>query len=212
MPIMDGFAATALIRQLEGASRRVPIIALTAHDAAGYRESSLAAGMDDLLHKPYTLDELAQLLRQWIGSRADRPSAQPPPSPAGDPLSSVDSAAVATLRNLRAGKQADLYSKLVDLFRVGSARSLAELRSALAASDFKTAAGVCHKLASSAANVGALAFARDVRLLGQTCNEGDAVGAGKLQDRLEMAHPTLLDELTRLQIREIACTTRRNRI
>jgi HPt (histidine-containing phosphotransfer) domain-containing protein len=111
---------------------------------------------------------------------------------------------VATLRNLRAGKQADLYSKLVDLFRVGSARSLAELRSALAASDLKTAAGVCHKLASSAANVGALAFARDVRLLGQTCNEGDAVGAGKLQDRLEMAHPTLLDELTRLQIREIA--------
>jgi HPt (histidine-containing phosphotransfer) domain-containing protein len=111
---------------------------------------------------------------------------------------------VATLRNLRAGKQADLYSRLVDLFRVGSARSLAELRSALAASDFKTAAGVCHKLASSAANVGALAFARDVRLLGQTCNEGDAVGAGKLQDRLEMAHPTLLDELTRLQIREIA--------
>jgi signal transduction histidine kinase/ligand-binding sensor domain-containing protein/CheY-like chemotaxis protein/HPt (histidine-containing phosphotransfer) domain-containing protein len=204
MPIMDGFAATVLIRQLEGASRRVPIIALTAHDAAGYRESSLAAGMDDLLHKPYTLDEMAQLLRRWIGSHADRPSAQTAPSPAGESLSSVDAAAVATLRNLRAGKQADLYSKLVDLFRVGSARSLAELRSALAASDLKTAAGVCHKLASSAANVGALAFARDVRLLGQMCNEGDVVGAVKLQDRLEMVHPALLDELTRLQIREIA--------
>src|ERR1700722_18426347 len=41
MPIMDGFAATVLIRQLEGASRRVPIIALTAHNAAGDPESLL---------------------------------------------------------------------------------------------------------------------------------------------------------------------------
>jgi hypothetical protein len=43
-----------------------------------------------------------------------------------------------------------------------------------------------------------------VRLLGQMCNEGDVVGARKMQERLEMAHPTLLDVLTRLQIREIA--------
>jgi CheY-like chemotaxis protein len=39
MPTMDGFSTTALIRQREGQVRRVPIVALTAHDAAGYRES-----------------------------------------------------------------------------------------------------------------------------------------------------------------------------
>ena len=67
MPTMDGFATTALIRQREGSVRRVPIVALTAHDAAGYRETCIEAGMDDLLSKPYTLPECAQLLRRWIG-------------------------------------------------------------------------------------------------------------------------------------------------
>jgi signal transduction histidine kinase/ligand-binding sensor domain-containing protein/CheY-like chemotaxis protein/HPt (histidine-containing phosphotransfer) domain-containing protein len=204
MPTMDGFATTALIRQLEGASRRVPILALTAHDAAGYRESCLTAGMDELLHKPYTLEELAQLLRRWIGGHIDRTAAESLPLPSCDALSSVDSAAVTTLRNLRAGKHADLYSKLVDLFRVGSTKSLAELRGALAAADLKTAASVCHKLASSAANVGALIFARDVRVLGQMCGAGDLAAAQELHDRLAMAHPALLEELTRLQLKESA--------
>jgi CheY-like chemotaxis protein len=204
MPTMDGFATTALIRQLEGASRRVPIVALTAHDAAGYRESCLAAGMDELLHKPYTLEELAQLLRRRLGSPIDRTPAESLPAPSCDALSSVDPAAVTTLRNLRAGTHADLYSKLVELFQVGSTKSLAELRAALASADLKSAAAVCHKLASSAANVGALIFARDVRLLGQMCSAGDCGAAQELHDRLAMAHPALLDELTRLQLRESA--------
>jgi len=204
MPIMDGFATAALIRQREGAGRRVPIVALTAHDAANYRGICLNAGMDDLLTKPYTLDECAQLLRRWIGGKTDRPAGEMELRPGRDALSSVDPSAVASLRNLRPGTQAGLYSKLVGLFRVSSSKSLAELRAALAAGDFKTAGAICHKLTSSAANVGALIFAKDVRLLGQMCTAEDAVAAQRLQDDLEAAHPALLDELMRLQLRESA--------
>jgi signal transduction histidine kinase/ligand-binding sensor domain-containing protein/CheY-like chemotaxis protein/HPt (histidine-containing phosphotransfer) domain-containing protein len=204
MPGMDGFAATALIRQREGADRRVPIVALTAHDTANYRGICLNAGMDDLLTKPYTLDECAQLLRRWIGSKTDRPAEETEPRPSRGALSSVDPTAVAGLRNLRAGKHVDLYSKLVDLFRVSSSKSLAELRAALAAGDFSAAAAVCHKLASSAANVGALAFGNDVRLLGQRCIAGDAAAAVQLHADLQSAYPALLEELMRLQLRESA--------
>jgi signal transduction histidine kinase/ligand-binding sensor domain-containing protein/CheY-like chemotaxis protein/HPt (histidine-containing phosphotransfer) domain-containing protein len=204
MPIMDGFATTALIRQREGAGRRVPIVALTAHDALNYRGICLDAGMDDLLAKPYTLEECADLLQRWIGSRADRPAGEKALRPGRDALSSVDPTAVASLRNLRLGKQLDLYSKLVDLFRVASSKSLAELRAALVISDFTAAAAICHKLASSAANVGALVFAKDVRLLGRTCIAGDIVAARQLHDDLETAHPALLEELLRLQLRESA--------
>jgi signal transduction histidine kinase/ligand-binding sensor domain-containing protein/CheY-like chemotaxis protein len=204
MPTMDGFAVTALIRQREGLGRRVPIIALTAHDAAGYRESCLKAGMEDLLTKPYTLEEFSRLLRRWIASSAARAPAGPSSRPELDALTCVDPAAVTKLRNLRAGKHADLYSRLVDLFRMGSSTSMSELRRALAGGDFDAASNVCHKLASSAANVGALAFAQDVRLLGQMCKAGDGERAGELHDRLEAAHPVLLEELMRLQHRESA--------
>jgi signal transduction histidine kinase/ligand-binding sensor domain-containing protein/CheY-like chemotaxis protein/HPt (histidine-containing phosphotransfer) domain-containing protein len=208
MPTMDGFVTTTLIRQREGDARRVPIVALTAHDAAGYRDTCIEAGMDDLLTKPYTFEECAQLLRRWIaGNHPGRPSAEPPLSSlhsSRDLLSSVDPAAVSTLRNLRAGKHADLYLKLVDLFRVGSAKSLTELRSALAAGDLKTAGSVCHKLAASAANVGALVFAKEVRRLGNMCSEGNLAGAEEVNGGLEAAHPRLMEALMRVQLRESA--------
>jgi signal transduction histidine kinase/ligand-binding sensor domain-containing protein/CheY-like chemotaxis protein len=66
MPAMDGFATTALIRQQVGAAGRIPIVALTAHDAVSYRDTCLAAGMDDMLSKPCTLEEYEQVLRRLI--------------------------------------------------------------------------------------------------------------------------------------------------
>jgi CheY-like chemotaxis protein len=75
MPGMDGFATTALIRQQAGASGRVPIVALTAHDAASYRDTCLGAGMDDMLTKPCTLEEYEQVLRRLIpGAAQERAS------------------------------------------------------------------------------------------------------------------------------------------
>jgi CheY-like chemotaxis protein/HPt (histidine-containing phosphotransfer) domain-containing protein len=210
MPTMDGFATTRLIRQREG-TRHVPIIALTAHDAENYRAPCLEAGMDDLLSKPYTLDQCTQLLRRWLdrppGSARKEAAPVQATSSALSPLaalSGVDATAVAGLRNLRAGAHVDLYSKLVDLFRAGSTDAIAQLESALEADDLKGASGVCHKLASSAANVGALAFARDVRRLEKICDGGDRPRAQRLCERLAAAHPALLAELTRLQLRASA--------
>jgi CheY-like chemotaxis protein len=63
MPEVGGFEAAARIRQYEKASGgHVPIIAITAHDNPGDRERCLAAGMDDYLAKPVTLDALRRVL------------------------------------------------------------------------------------------------------------------------------------------------------
>ena len=122
----------------------------------------------------------------------------------GDTLAGVDPAAVAGLRSLRASGHADLYSKLVELFRAGSADALAGLREALERADLKAAGAICHKLSSSAANVGARAFARDVRQLEQSCEQGDHARARRLCDRLTAAHPRLIEALMAHQLRATA--------
>jgi two-component system, sensor histidine kinase and response regulator len=203
MPAMDGFAATRLIRQRQGEANRVPIIALTAHEAKNYRDACLAAGMDDLLSKPYTLDQCAVLLRRWI--RRERPEtavAGPSIALGTETAAEVDAGTVLALKSLRG--QSDLYSKLVDLFRSGSARALEDLEAALDAHDFTAAASISHKLGSSAGNVGALAFARYVRRLEQLCSERDAAPASRIFQVVRAAHPALIEELDRLQLEKSA--------
>ncbi len=65
MPGLDGYGATAAIREMEGEARHTPIIALTANALDGDRERCLAAGMDDYITKPFNGSTLAEALARW---------------------------------------------------------------------------------------------------------------------------------------------------
>ena len=67
MPEMDGFEATAMIRNPESKvlNHKVPIIAMTANAMQGDRENCLEAGMDDYLSKPVKKPEMAAMLEKW---------------------------------------------------------------------------------------------------------------------------------------------------
>jgi CheY-like chemotaxis protein len=68
MPGMDGFDATEKIRQDQAISGSyVPIIAMTANAMGGDRQKCLQVGMDDFMAKPFTAEQLAAVVRHWVG-------------------------------------------------------------------------------------------------------------------------------------------------
>src|SRR5262249_57010382 len=81
MPEMDGLEASRAICARWVASERPRIIAMTAEAMQGDRDKCLAAGMDDYIVKPVTLDRLAAALakcRPLAAATAPEAAATPP--------------------------------------------------------------------------------------------------------------------------------------
>ena len=67
MPEMDGLQLTAQIRQrFPVITAKMPVLALTANTNPIEREQCLAAGMDEVLHKPMDLDALRRVVSRQI--------------------------------------------------------------------------------------------------------------------------------------------------
>ena len=101
MPVMGGFEATALIRDIQTKvlNHDVTIIAVTANAMAKDREECAAAGMNDYLSKPLKKEVLAAILEKWL------PRREMPEDDTGDESSmlydtgSIDISAVASIMN-----------------------------------------------------------------------------------------------------------------
>jgi len=66
MPVMDGYAATDVIRNTLGL-KDLPIIGLTANAMASDREACLQAGMNEHVGKPFSLAQLVSMLVRLTG-------------------------------------------------------------------------------------------------------------------------------------------------
>lgn len=69
MPEMDGFEAVEKIRQLDDENlATLPVVALTADVQSDTRDACLEKGMNDFLSKPFTIDQIGQLVAKWCSA------------------------------------------------------------------------------------------------------------------------------------------------
>jgi len=66
MPTMDGIETTKRIRDLESDVKNIPVVAVTAHSSMKDREKCLAAGLNDYIAKPISINFLKMTIDQWL--------------------------------------------------------------------------------------------------------------------------------------------------
>jgi PAS domain S-box-containing protein len=162
MPRMDGLAATAAIRALEGPAGRVPIIAMTAAVMPNEVARCLEAGMDGHVAKPMDLTALLAAVSDILENRPRRSrAAVEEPNPAGPTL--IDHT---TLQELRAAVGPGRLPRLIGVFADETRARVARLTST---DDVSVIEEEAHGLKSAAGTFGAAALRSIASSLEEAC-------------------------------------------
>jgi len=189
MPEMDGFAATAAIREMEaGTGRRVPIVGVTAHATPRDRRLCLAAGMDTYLSKPIRPGMLFAAIDEVIPGRERAPAAPPP---ADRSLAAVEVLDEAGLLAVVSGHR-DLLRELAELFLEDSPQRLLEIRKALDSGNFAALQRAAHTLKGSTSSLCGKRAAELALRLEELADTRDLPAA-------RLSYSALADEVGKLQ-------------
>jgi signal transduction histidine kinase/DNA-binding NarL/FixJ family response regulator len=164
MPDMDGVELTRQIRAEEAVSSgrpRTPIVALTANALKGEAERCIAAGMNDYLTKPLTLDRLRTTLDRWLSAGAQETG---PVAAAA----SIDRGALGKLF----GDNPAMIARMLGRFRQSAAQLIADLDAQAARGDLAALAETAHKLKGAARTAGAMTLGDLAAALEQAARQG----------------------------------------
>lgn len=206
MPVLDGYEATRLLRDFEGESCHTVVIAMTANAMPGDREKCLAAGMDDYISKPLTLENLEQVLDRWLHQSVDikseqkfeevlsissTPTSQPEFLLTKEECSSLASDVVddvpLDLQQLDELSRGDLsfQQELLAVFLEDSFLYLKEIKIALAQEDCLALARYAHQIKGSSATVAIKIMPELAAQLEHQAKDQQLLGAELLITRLE---------------------------
>ena len=158
MPVMDGFEATKLIREIESERdyERTPIIALTAAARAEEYEQALSSGMDEFMTKPFNVAQLENRIIATLthkiandtikGSATEHAAGQGP----------IDENVIESILAINPGSGgSELLGKVIASFNTQLPINLGNLRSSINTEDTETLRQNAHALKSMSGNVGA---------------------------------------------------------
>lgn len=154
MPTVDGYQATATIRQMEDPERAgVPIIAMTAHAMKGDAGRCIEQGMNDYISKPIDSRRLIELVELWGASSSENGDTGGTDSEMPSKLES-GTRKVADFDNAlkRMDGNRQLLNDLIDFLRADMPELIAKIEIGVASEDVPSVRRAAHSIKGLAAN------------------------------------------------------------
>ncbi|RYE64785.1 MAG: EAL domain-containing protein [Oxalobacteraceae bacterium] len=171
MPNLDGFEASRRIRAKELAEdqERTVIVALTAHVVGSGATAWKDADMDGVIHKPFTMDDLAAVLGRFCSEKSEIASDEPVVQSHLEKDSQSDDVFDPTIRaelkTMAKAGRADFVERIQQLYRDNAPLRLKEAEAAQASGDRDALARAAHALKSMSLSMGARAVSAEASRL-----------------------------------------------
>ncbi|MBE9184744.1 PAS domain S-box protein [Microcoleus sp. LEGE 07076] len=193
MPVLDGYEATRQLRRMEAAGAagsmnpqlHTVVVAMTANALKGDREKCLAAGMDDYISKPISIDNLKSVLENWsVQLKTESPEfkGEELENSAPDLESAVD---MARLHEI-AGADLDFEREILQAFVVDTGSYLEDAKEAIASGDVETLASRAHQIKGVSATAAVRLMPEMAAELQCLAESNDLDGAAKIIAELEI--------------------------
>jgi len=203
MPEMDGFEATARIRDCEKSSDcHVPIIAMTAHAMSADRTQCIKAGMDDYQSKPFNDKQLFSVIGRLLHGRDINPT---PPSPEIIQLVNTDTQhlnpkMLNMFRKMQRPGKPDVLACMINSYLDSAPGLLEAIHNGVAAHDQEATWKAAHTMKSSNGQIGAdqlTTICLTLETLGRE-NALDKKEAQRLVMELDNEFELVVDELRQI--------------
>jgi HPt (histidine-containing phosphotransfer) domain-containing protein len=194
-----------LIRKHEAETEQEPIriIAVTAGALEGDKESCLAAGMDEYLTKPYTGEQLYNILKKDpdldrtitdLGQLQRRgPHGVRPYSLKSD--SSIDHSVLDSLEQLPQSESKDLVDRVIQAYIESADQLMTRLGEAIESENVDDIYSAAHTLKSSSANVGALRLSGLCEILETAVKQEDLIIIERTWKKLQAEYGKVIEAL-----------------
>jgi two-component system sensor histidine kinase/response regulator len=191
MPGMDGFEATAAIREKEKTTgTHVPIVAMTAHAMKGDRDRCLEAGMDKYVSKPIRAGEMFETIESVVAGGKSGHGIASVMKGRGDDVISWDEA----VKQMEG--DVDLLKEIAEMFLEESPVLMDRMRQAAAEGDCKKLERAAHTIKGSVGNFAAKSAFKAAQNLEKIGRDGDLNHAAEafkaLEREIERLKPALV--------------------
>ena len=187
MPEMDGLAAC---REIRKTNRSIPIIAMTANVFPAEKKACLEAGMDDILHKPTSLEALHEMLGKWLDRDKGRSMGQEVVEVINEQKTYdnlIDFKMIEGLASLNSDEDPYFCRDRIVNFLAKAPKEIGKIVDAYDCGQYQKIEEISHRFKTSCGIVGALKLV-------DICGKIEAAGKNKISEDI----PILLNEMEKV--------------